>query len=693
MHPLVLAHSEFKPGDVAQPVRRPAFLLSNRGPPGHKEAEPLNVDEPIVFQMKMKRIAPALFVLLTAATLTLRAATPPPEKLLPADTLAVFTVPDYAKADSASSLWASSLLWNDPAMKAFKDKFMAKFKAEVVTPLEREMGIKFADYAGLAQGQITFAITQNTLGAKDDKEPGFLMLLDARDKSGALKTNLAELKKKWVDSGKKMKTAKVRDVEFTTLVFSSEDLEKTFKKAFPDAADDKDSLTDPKPKKTPTKIEWMIGQSDSLLIVGNVQKDIEKTLLLQSGGSVPTLAEQAQFAPSYAPHFRDSLFYGWVNLKAIIDLATKAAGGDDAGGGMKPSVIMAALGLNGLQSAFFNFKDTGDGCLMNFSLRVPESGRKGLMKVLAFQAKESSPPPFVPADAVAFSRTRLDLQKALEAIEATVIEINPQAAGVIKMIMDAAGKDKDPNFDLRKNLIANLGDDIISYQKTPKGRTLEDISSPPALYLLGSPNSEQLASALKALTFLAQGGASKLKEREFLGRKIYSMPLPNMGAQFGGGAKGGEKTLHYAASGGSASGGYVAISTDVAMLEEYLRSGDSKGKTLRETPGLAEAAQKVGGMSAGFFGYDDQARTMPVIIDTLKKEPTALATLLGSSPLAARFTMDEVEKKFKEWVDFSLLPSSDKIAKYFHFNVYGGGFTPDGLSLRVFSPVPPQLKK
>jgi hypothetical protein len=406
---------------------------------------------------------------------------------------------------------------------------------------------------------------------------------------------------------------------------------------------------------------------------------------------VPALADQATFAPSLAAQFRDSLCYGWVNLKLIIDTFSKgSASGADGGNdsGMKPAVIMNALGLNGMQSLFFNVKDTGDGCLMNFSLRVPESGRKGLMKVFAFQAKESSPPAFVPADAVAFSRTRLDLQKALNAIEATVVEINPQAAGVIKLIMDSAGKDKDPEFDLRKNLIANLGDDIISYQKAAKGKTLEDITSPPALYLLSSPNAEQLASALKALTFLAQGGASKLKEREFLGRKVYSLPLPQMGAQFGGGGKGSEKTLHY-----SASGGYVGFSTDVAMLEEYIRSGDSKGKSLRETPGLAEAAQKVGGMSGGFFGYDDQARSVPLVIDTLKKEQGTLATLFGNSPLAARFTADEAEKKFKEWVDFSLLPSSEKIAKYFYFNVYGGGFTPDGLSLRVFSPTPPQLKK
>ena len=71
-----------------------------------------------------------------------------------------------------------------------------------------------------------------------------------------------------------------------------------------------------------------------------------------------------------------------------------------------------------------------------------------------------------------FTRWRLDLQKAWNTFENMMGEINPQFAGGIKMMLDLAGKDKDPDFDLRKSLIANLGDDIISYQKPPRGQTL-----------------------------------------------------------------------------------------------------------------------------------------------------------------------------------------------------------------------------
>src|SRR5678816_2025785 len=145
----------------------------------------------------MKRFLPLLFCL--CATFSSVAAVPTPELLLANDTLAVITVPDYAKAKTVWGRWPSTRLWNDPALKPFRDKFTAKFKSELVAPLERELGIKFEEYTELAQGQVTFAMTQNEWDGKADKTPGLMLLVDSRDKSEALKTNLATLRKKWVD--------------------------------------------------------------------------------------------------------------------------------------------------------------------------------------------------------------------------------------------------------------------------------------------------------------------------------------------------------------------------------------------------------------------------------------------------------------------------------------------------------------
>src|SRR5262249_29710272 len=130
--------------------------------------------------------------------------------------------------------------------------------SEFVDPLERQMGIKFADYADLAQGQVTLAVTQNEWDGKSDKLPGFLLLVDSREKSEVLKTNLATLRKKWVDSGKQIRNDKIRDVEFTTLVFSTDEFSKTIDKALPKTKEKDKENGEPaeeKPKTMPRKIE------------------------------------------------------------------------------------------------------------------------------------------------------------------------------------------------------------------------------------------------------------------------------------------------------------------------------------------------------------------------------------------------------------------------------------------------------
>jgi len=637
----------------------------------------------------MKRHLFSLLALFAAAVPVL-AATPPPEKLLAVDAVAVFTIPEYAKAKSTWNQWPASLLWADPSMKPFKEKFMKKLQSELIEPLEKEFGIRFADYSGLAQGQVTLALTPNAWNTDAPKEPGALFLLDSREKSGALKTNLAALKTKWVDGGKQVRAEKIRDIEFTVFIFKPDDLKKTLKKVFPDGNEGGESLEPPKPDKPDKNLELLVGQSESLLVVGTSAKDIEKVLASQSGGGVSTLSEQPAFASSHNSLFRDSQAYGWLNTKSIIDvimkLAAKQGGNEQARGPMMPKAdkMLSAVGLTGLQTIAFNLRDSGDGCVMNLNLNVPEAQRRGLFKLLSFEAKDASPPPFVPADVIKFSRVRLDLQKAWTTLENALVEAIPQAAGFIKLIVDNAGKDKDPNFDLRKNLIANLGDDVITYQKAPRKQTLAELNSPPSLYLVGSPKADQVASAVKALGAVMP--QPKVKEREFLGRTVYTLGLPP-GAPAGGGRPV-ERTLHY-----TASGGYVALSTDVAMLEEFLRSGDSTSKALRDTPGLSGGAQKIGGMNTGMFGYENQVETTRAMVETLKKDSGTLANLFANSPFAGRFGADGGADKFKEWVDFSLLPSFDAIAKYFHLNLYTGGVTAESLSFKIFTPNPPQLKK
>ena len=65
--------------------------------------------------------------LLAAFTLS-AAPVPPAEKLLPDDTLVMFTVPESAKLMEISQKSPMAQLWNDAAMKPFREKFLTKLR-------------------------------------------------------------------------------------------------------------------------------------------------------------------------------------------------------------------------------------------------------------------------------------------------------------------------------------------------------------------------------------------------------------------------------------------------------------------------------------------------------------------------------------------------------------------------------------
>ena len=226
-------------------------------------------------------------------------------------------------------------------------------------------------------------------------------------------------------------------------------------------------------------------------------------------------------------------------------------------------------------------------------------------------------------------------------------------------------------------MLANLGDDLITYERNPVSATLGDLREAPEILLIGSPNPWKLGTAIKAALglFVPAGG---IKDREFLGRRIYSATLPIS-------PLGGSRMYHFAAS-----GGYVALTGDVGMLEEFLRSNDSDKPGLSRTPGLADAAEKAGGgMSAGIFSYGNDRETMRLLLETLRRESVSapeLFALLGLEFRSNKLSTVQEANQFKEWCDFSLLPPVDALTRYFNYSVWVGGFTPEGFKLNCFTP-------
>ena len=623
---------------------------------------------------------------------------PPAEQLLPDDTIAVVTVPDWTKLTANYNQSAWGQLWADPAMKAFRDNFTSNFLSDFIQPLEKELGVKLTDYQQLLQGQITIAATPPREGSSD--LISMMLFIDSKDKSEMLSTKLAELKKKWTEAGKELKTEKIRDIEFNSISLSSKEVRSLLQKAFPSA--EEEEAEEPEEGPAPEeKKQIHIGQYKSLLIVGENPAAIEKLLARQTGGLVPPLGEKAEYSKSHNLLFRESIGHVWVNVKPIyekvLQMATKEQQAPAAGmPGLQPDKILPALGFGSIDSIAAKLGGAADASTVEFMLGAPEGRREGLFKLLTLEKKDAAPPSFVPADVVKFQRTRVDSQKAWATLEAIVSKIDPSMAGLLQLMLSSAGKDKDPDFDLKKNLIGNISDDFIQYEKAPKTAKLDEMQSAPSLTLIGSPYPAALLDALRMITSMLPPPLSTapLKEREFLGKKIYTLSLAATPPPSDEDAEDAPPGAPQAAStqtfSFTSSAGYLAMSNDDSLLEEYLRSGETPPKALRATAGFAEAAQKAGGMENGFFSYENQVESVRITLDFLKNNPDVLSQLpfLGGGDEEG----EEGGSSFQRLFNVKLLPSFDRISKYFGIAVASAGTTPDGLHVKAVAPKPTGLK-
>ena len=515
--------------------------------------------------------------------------------------------------------------------------------------------------------------------------PGVLLLLDARGKSDLLKTNLAALRKKWTDAGKPMHNETIRGISFSVVPLSSNDIPATLAGVLPKRRPVQELGKENKP---PPPGEIVFGQFESLLIVGSSLKVVEPVATRLTGGALPPLAGNALFAADRLGQFRDApLYYGWLNAKTLFDVLVHIPPPEpnpEAPSPVPPfpwDKVLAASGLTGLKSASFSYRESHDGSQLNFYLAVPEAERQGIFKIITTLPKDANPPAFVPADAVKFWRWRVDGQKSWAAFLKMFEDISPAWLNSLNSaisIANATAQQKDPNFDVRKNLIGNLGDDWINYQKSPAGNTPADLTSGPSLFLFAALNPDQAVLAIKNVASLTSSQENAPAPRDFLGRKIYTIALRSSRPSRAAFAllrsqrrlcRPDNRRFH-----------------DGSLSAKRRQQGEAVARNRR--PGRRRPARRRRGQrpvhlpepvrshARGSHRFEKEFPGQPVIRwrQCVQRPP------FGSP-----------EKILSEWMDFSLLPDFDKVSKYFYFSVTGGSVTADGLSFKIYAPRPPLL--
>ncbi|MBT4624759.1 MAG: hypothetical protein HOB97_12060 [Verrucomicrobia bacterium] len=596
----------------------------------------------------MKKIVVSVLIAFTLVSSANAAkATPPLEALLPAGTVLVLAAPNYASAKKHFKASASGRFWDSAEFKPFRKKLAAGFEANVMAEIEEELAIDFDAFEKMASGSVALAVVP---GQDAGEEPALLLLLDAGRKSVTLRRALSRLERDWKKDDREVSETEIGGVDFTT-------------------------VSDPEGDQ-----QVHIGRVGAQLFVGTKSAQIEGVLARLNGKGSGTLADNPAFAADHGAVLKGADFYVWANPGAVLpQLLDNLPDGAELG--IDFGEVVGALGINGLGTFAMAYSERPSGAHYELFIGLPKANRKGLFSLLETKQADASPPPFVPANVGGFLRWRLNMDAAWKNLEKLLLELSPDVANMVEFTVGLLGKDKDSNFDFKKSFLNNFGDDLILYQMPPKSSALNDIGAGPIVVLVKSPNPDELIKGIGAVPGILP---PPLNEAAMLPRRlgdhtVYSFEL----AEFPDPSTGELVKMELLLA---ARDGYMAVSTDADLLQMFL-DGKTMG-SLAKRDGLATAATSVGGMDSGIFGYQNDRDMVLSTIDTLRDNTDQFDMILSMIP------MDDLgEVSLGEWIDFSLLPTGSKIAKYFDFTVYGAETNDRGISLKMFSPRPATLKR
>ena len=569
------------------------------------------------------------------------------ESLLPAETVLVMAAPNYASAKKHFKGGASARFWDSAEFKPFRKKLVNGFEENLLVRIEEELAIDFEAFEEMASGPVALAVVP---GLAAGEEPALLLLLDAGRKSFALRRTLSRMERDWKKADRKVSETEIGGVEFTT-------------------------LSEPEGNR-----QMHVGRVGAQLIIGTKPAQIEGVLVRLNGKGDGTLADNEAFAASHSALLKEADFYVWANPSAVLpQLLDNLPDGAELG--IDFGEVVSALGIKGLGTFAMAYSERPSGAHYELFIGLPKAKRKGLFGLLETKRADASPPPFVPANVGGFLRWRLDMDAAWKNLDKLLLELSPDVANMVEFTVGLLGKDKDANFDFRKSFLKNFGDDLILYQMPPKGTALNGIGAGPIVVLVKSPNPDELIKGIGAVPGILP---PPLNETAMLPRRlgdhtVYSFEL----AEFPDPSTGelGKMELLLAAR-----DGYMAVATDTDLLQVFLDGKTSSSLAKRD--GLATAAASVGGMDSGIFGYQNDRNMVLNTMDTLRNNADQFDMILSMIP-----TDGFGEVSLSEWLDFSLLPTGSKIAKYFDFTVYGAETNDRGISLKMFSPRPATLKR
>jgi hypothetical protein len=542
-----------------------------------------------------RRTIPGLFLLGLAFHVR---AMPPAEELLPESTMVMLTAPDFSRARVLWDRTEPGRLWQDPSMEPVATHVWLRLKTEMIVPLEQSLGFSWNAITNLPDGQWTFAIAR--MSHPSNTTAMILMMETSKERQAA--QLIDGISRHWARSGRGSRILPIRGRNFAVLEVGRRLVPDRVWDALSGHASIIGTNSDAGDLPACTVFVGLAGKT---VIVSDSEELVAGVLTRADGETLPSLAKTGAFATAHLVH-RKAALQGWLNLEAFLDnirpagepsaLSTTNEVQDPAlfARGWMGRMARAA-GLDGVRGVALGVREQDDGLLTQLLLVAPETHRTGLLKALNNTTTGTLPPSFVPDDVVSYQRWRVNAGQVWDLLPAALGQLSPHMSNTFCFLLDSAdsaAKLKDPPLDLRGALRDFPGNDVILFSRRASGGTN---GTPPAtLCLIGTSRPVPLLEAIQSLFVLLPQNA--VGEREFQGRKIFSIGVPPMPFVEHPVASG--RILYYAAG-----TNHVAFSTDARLVEAFLCETNSTGAGLAECSAFRKAVNPVGEPEACVLCY------------------------------------------------------------------------------------------
>jgi hypothetical protein len=573
----------------------------------------------------------------------------PPERVLPDSTVFLIKVNDVNALREAFRQCQYGQLWNDPALKDFREDLWGKLK-DASNTLKDKVGVTLEELFDLPQGGLAIAAVQ----LDDPKLPIALAIIaDAGKNSTRMADVLEKSTKQAGDSGSKVSTEPLAGGTIH-IIQPPPPKEKN---------EDEAKTETPRPP-----LVW--GNSGTSYYIGS-NVDVVKGLISHAEGlSTGALANVDSFAKTHAKTGAgESQILWFLDVSKLIKIVTKASAKGAEAQGQQVEFLVNELGLNGLKSIGGTLAlGAGNYNSLTKTFFNAPSPVQGLLKVFSLPPINLRPEAWVPATVASYQSLSWDLDNAYNAINDLVNKFQPGMLQVLEQQL--AGPEGGAPLSFQKDLFGPLGDRItmISDFKKP---IKED--SQRVLVGVALEDSKAFQATLNRIIDLA--GAAP-KKREFQGTTIFDfdIPMPNLpnnpaGPNLQASLKG---PISLAVAKDT-----LFLTTDTTLLEQILRPGIVP---LADSPTYQmvakEMPQKLSGTT--FVRPDEQAR---LSYDMIKSGQFEKALLQGMAASRGGQAPPEIPK----------IINSDKLPEFAVFAKYltlGGSYSvadEDGLLSTGFS--------